>query len=97
MKYIFYALSLVPLVLVSAFYLNNEYGQGWGTVGMAVMLGGAIIFICPPITLLGLALIGVNTIGVKALDDRKVAGLFVATVVAALPGIIFWIIEYWNR
>lgn len=90
MSRIYYIFSLIPLILVLAFYLLSKFGPGGQAgLGNAIATAQAIAIGCPIITLVGLVLICVN-----AANHRSVLGVAVATLVAVLPGIIFWIMEH---
>jgi hypothetical protein len=87
---VYYVFSLIPLILVLAFYLLNKYGPGGQAgLGNAIATAEAITISCPIITLVGVVLIGVN-----AANHKSVLGVSIATLIAVLPGIIFWIIEH---
>ena len=93
MRRAYFVFCLIPLVLVSVFFLCDKYGPG-GQTGFArtIFLAEVITISCPLITVAGLFLICV-----EAYHSRGILGPFVATTVAALPGMIFWIIEHRGR
>jgi hypothetical protein len=86
----YYIFCPIPLILVSVFFLVESLGPG-GKMGLALVLylAEAITITCPLITFAGLILIVV-----EAVNHRSIAASLIATIVAALPGIIFWIIEH---
>ena len=86
----YYVFCLIPLILVSAFFLVDKYGPGGQTgLDLVLYLGEAIVIACPVITFAGLLVIGT-----EFRNHNGLLGPFIATIVAALPGIIFWIIEH---
>ena len=90
MNRVYYVLSLIPLILVLVFFYLSRYGPGGQTgFGQAIAGAEAITISCPISTLAGLILICV-----QAANHKKVVGPCIATLVAVLPGIIFWMIEH---
>jgi hypothetical protein len=89
MNRVYYVVSLVPLILVLIFFYVARSGPGGQTgFGQTIAAAQAIVICCPIITLLGLILICV-----QAVNHKDVVGPIIATIVAVLPGIIFWMIE----
>ena len=92
MRTAYYFLCLVPAVLaLISFVSPSGWPQGGPQFSFQMWLLITITVLCPLITFIGLLLLAI------AVSDRKSKlGLFIATAVAAAPGLLIALLVYLN-